>query len=435
MKINEYIKKGNYTEKVIQFGEGGFLRGFVDWIIKLTNDCTDFSAGVTVVQPIEFGMCDKLEEQDCVYTHVMRGMKNGVPTVEKEIIDVINRTVNPFKNYDEYLKLAENPDYRFIVSNTTESGIVFEETDKMENSPKVSFPGKVTLLLKKRFDLGLSGFIFLPCELIDKNGENLKKCILKYIDLWGLGEDFSKWVEEENVFCNTLVDRIVTGYPKDEDMGLPYEDNMVNTSELFHLWVIEGDKDALKEFPFEKAGLNIIVTDNLEMYRTRKVRILNGAHTSMIPYALLKGIETVGDCMKDKEMRKFLEACVFDEIIPTLDLPYDQLKEYADNVIERFENPFIKHLCASISLNSVSKFKVRVLPSLLEYIKRKNEMPRHLIFSFKKLIEFYKTDMVNDDPEVVEFMKNASIAEILKNEKLWGEDLSFLKDAVENATL
>ncbi len=435
MKINEYVKKGEFTEKIIQFGEGGFLRGFVDWIIKLTNDCTDFSAGVTVVQPIEFGMCDKLEEQDCIYTHVMRGIKDGVPTVDKKIIDVINRTVNPFKNYDEYLKLAENSDYRFIVSNTTESGIVFEETDKMKDSPKVSFPAKVTLLLKKRFDLGLSGFIFLPCELIDKNGENLKKCILKYIDLWGLGEDFKKWVEDENIFYNTLVDRIVTGYPKDEDMGLDYEDNMVNTSEIFHLWVIEGDRKILDEFPFDKANLNVIVTDNLEMYRTRKVRILNGAHTSMIPYALLSGIETVGDCMEDADMRKFLEACVYDEIIPTLDLPYSELKDYADNVIERFKNPFIKHLCASISLNSVSKFKVRVLPSLLEYIKRKNEMPRHLIFSLKKLIEFYKTDMVNDDPAVAEFMKNATVEEILKNEKLWGEDLSFLKDAVENATL
>ena len=200
MKINEYVKKGEFADKVIQFGEGGFLRGFVDWIIKLTNDCTDFSAGVTVVQPIEFGMCDKLEEQDCIYTHVMRGIKDGVPTVEKKIIDVIKRTVNPFRDYDEYLKLAENPDYRFIVSNTTESGIVFEETDKMEDSPKVSFPGKVTVLLKKRFDLGLPGFIFLPCELIDKNGENLKKCILKYIDLWGLGEEFKKWVEKENIF-------------------------------------------------------------------------------------------------------------------------------------------------------------------------------------------------------------------------------------------
>lgn len=435
MKINEYVKKGEFADKVIQFGEGGFLRGFVDWIIKLTNDCTDFSAGVTVVQPIEFGMCDNLEEQDCIYTHVMRGIKDGVPTVEKKIIDVINRTVNPFRDYDAYLKLAENPGYRFIVSNTTESGIVFEETDKMEDSPKVSFPGKVTVLLKKRFDLGLPGFIFLPCELIDKNGENLKKCILKYIDLWGLGEEFKKWVEKENIFYNTLVDRIVTGYPKDEDMGLPYEDNMVNTSEIFHLWVIEGDKKIVDEFPFDKANLNVIVTDNLEMYRTRKVRILNGAHTSMIPYALLNGLETVGDCMNDDNMRKFLESCVFDEIIPTLDLPYEELKDYADNVIERFKNPFIKHLCASISLNSVSKFKVRVLPSLLEYIKRKNEMPRHLIFSLKKLIEFYKTDMVNDDPAVAEFMKNATVEEILKNEKLWGEDLSFLKDAVENATL
>ncbi len=419
------------TEKIIQFGEGGFLRGFVDWIVQITNESTDFNAGVVVVQPIEKGMCDMLEAQNCVYTHVMRGMRNGNPTVDMKKIDCITRTVQPFKDYSSYLALAENPDFRFIVSNTTESGIVYDEKDLAENAPAVTFPAKVTLLLKRRFELGLDGFIFLPCELIDKNGENLKKCIVKYIELWGLGEDFAKWVEEENIFCNTLVDRIVTGYPRDEKIELGYEDNMVNTSELFHLWVIEGPKDICKEFPFDKTGLNIIVTDNLERYRTRKVRILNGAHTSMIPYALLEGIETVGDCMKDENMRSFAEKCVYDEIIPTLDLPYEELKDYADNVFERFCNPYIRHMCSSIALNSVSKFKVRVLPSILEYIKRKGEMPENLITSFAKLVEFYKTDMTDDAPEVCEFMKKSNVDEILANKSLWDEDLSFLAEKVK----
>lgn len=417
-------------ERVIQFGEGGFLRGFVDWILQITNEKTDFDGSVVVVQPIDKGMCDMLEAQDCVYTHVMRGLKDGVPTVDKKIIDVISRTVKPYDNWEAYLKLAEGKDFRFIVSNTTESGIAFNEDDKAENAPNVTFPAKVTLLLKKRFDLGLPGFVFLPCELINKNGETLKKYILQYADIWNLGEDFKAFVEKENTFCNTLVDRIVTGYPRDEKIDLGYTDNMLNTSELFHLWVIEGDSNWLNELPLDKTGLNIIFTDNLERYRTRKVRILNGAHTSMIPYAMLENIETVGNCMDDENMCAFVKKCVYDEIIPTLDLPKEELLDYADNVFERFRNPFIKHLCASISLNSVSKFKVRVLPSLLEYIKRTGKMPDYLLTSFAKLIEFYKTDMTNDDPEVTAFMKNASVKEILANTKLWDEDLSFLTEEV-----
>lgn len=424
------LKKVIRPERVIQFGEGGFLRGFVDWILQITNEVSDFNGSVVVVQPIQQGMCDMLESQDCVYTHVMRGLKDGVPTVDKKIIDVISRTVKPYSDWNAYLALAENPDFRFVVSNTTESGIAFCDTDTEASAPNVTFPAKVAILLKKRFDLGLRGFIFLPCELINKNGETLRQYILKYADLFGYGDDFKRFVENDNVFCNTLVDRIVTGYPRDEKIELGYTDNMLNTSELFHLWVIEGGNGITKEIPFDKTGLNIIFTDNLERYRTRKVRILNGAHTSMIPYAMLENIETVGDCMDDANMCDFVKHCVYDEIIPTLDLPKDELLSYANDVFERFRNPYIRHLCASISLNSVSKFKVRVLPSLLEYIKRTGKNPEYLLTSFAKLIEFYKTDMTNDDPEVTAFMKNASVKEILANTSLWDEDLSFLTDEV-----
>lgn len=424
------FEKVKRCEKIIQFGEGGFLRGFADWIIQLTDEKTDFNASVVVVQPIKNGMCDMLEAQNCVYTHVMRGIKNGVPTVEKKVIDVISRTVQPYKDFEEFLKLAENPDFEFVISNTTESGIVFDGNDFPDAVPEITFPAKVTLLLKRRFDLSLDGFTFLPCELIDKNGANLKKCILNYAEKWNFGADFVKWIEEKNVFCNTLVDRIVTGYPRGEKIDIGYEDNMLDTSEIFHLWVIEGPKDITEKFPFDKANLNIIVTDNLERYRTRKVRILNGAHTSMIPYALLSGIETVGDCMKDEKMSTFVKKCVYDEIIPTLDLPKEELTDYADNVFERFQNPYIRHMCSSIALNSVSKFKVRVLPSLLEYIKRMNKMPENLLLSFAKLIEFYKDGEPNDDEKVVEFMKNKPINEILANKDFWGEDLSFLADEI-----
>ena len=422
------FEKKQRTERIIQFGEGGFLRGFVDWMVQKVNEKSDFDGSVVVVQPIESGMCDMLTAQNCVYTHVIRGVEG----VDKTIVDVISRCVKPYEDFDAYLALADQPEMRFVVSNTTESGIVYSDEDKITDAPPKTFPAKVTLLLKRRFEKGLSGFIFLPCELIDRNGDNLKKCVLKYADLWNLGEDFKAWVEKENVFTNTLVDRINTGYPKGEDMGLGYEDNMVNTSEFFHLWVIETDFDIEAELPFSKADLNVIVTpDKLEMYRTRKVRILNGAHTSLVPYALLSGLDTVKSCIDDPAMNEHIRKCVFDEIIPTLDLPKDELLSYANSVIERFSNPYIKHYLSSIALNSVSKFKVRVLPSILEYIKRYNKMPETLLFAFAKLIEFYKTDMTNDAPEVVEFMKNNDTAAILANASLWGEDLSALVTEVE----
>ena len=253
------------TERVIQFGEGGFLRGFVDWMLQKMCDNGSFDGSVVVVQPIEQGMCDLLTSQNCLYTHVIRGVEG----VDKTLVDVISRCVKPYDNFEDYLALADQPDMRFVVSNTTEAGIVFSNEDKITDAPPKTFPAKVTLLLKRRFENKLPGFIFLPCELIDRNGDNLKKAILSYADLWSLGDGFKAWVEKENIFCNTLVDRINTGYPKDEDMGLGYEDKMVNTSEFFHLWVIETDADIEKELPFSKAGLNVIVTpDKLEMYRT-----------------------------------------------------------------------------------------------------------------------------------------------------------------------
>ena len=413
-------------EKVIQFVERGFLRGSAEKMIQIANDKADFDGNIVVVQPIENGMCDMLSAQGCVYTHVCRGVEG----VDIKKIDAISRCVKPYSDFDEYMALAENPDFRFIISNTTEAGICFEDTDKLIDRPAKTFPAKLTQLLKQRFDLGFDGFVFLPCELIDKNGENLKKCILRYADLWNLGNEFKLWIEKENIFCNTLVDRINTGYPKDEKIDVGFEDNMINTSEYFHLWVIEGYADLFKELPFDKCGLNVILTDNLEMYRTRKVRILNGAHTSLVPYAMLSGFDTVKSCVDDDKMSEHIRKCVYDEIIPTLDLPESELIEYADNVLTRFENPYIKHYLSSIALNSVSKFKVRVLPSILEYIKRYNKMPETLIFSFAKLIDFYRTDMTNDDVDVTAFMKTATVNEILSNAGLWGEDISFLTDEV-----
>ncbi len=422
------MQKVERPEKIIQFGEGGFLRGFVDWFVQNLNEKTDFNGNIVVVQPIEKGMCDTLTAQDCVYTHMMRGVEG----VEKTIVNSISRCVKPYEDFEAYLKLAENPDFRFIVSNTTESGIVFRPEDLQTDCPPATFPAKLTLLLKRRFDLKLPGFIFLPCELIENNGATLRSVILQYAELWHLGKPFMRFINEKNIFCNTLVDRINTGYPFEEKIDLGYEDKMLNTSEYFHLWVIEGPETVLKELPLDKANLNVILTENLEPYRTRKVRILNGAHTSFVPYAILNGFDTVKSCIDDKVMLTYIHSCIFDEIIPTLDLPKEELVEYAKKVLSRFANPYIHHMLSSIALNSVSKFKVRVLPSLIAYKERFHEMPVHLCFSLAQLINFYKSDSpaVQDAPEVVEYMRTAKALDILADVKLWGVDLSEYYDAI-----
>ena len=430
MSVISEHKKQARPIRVLQFGEGGFLRGFIDWMIKIMNDSTDFNSNVVVVQPIENGLCELLNSQNGLYTHVIRGSEGTKTT----LIDVIDTCINPYEDYSAYLDLAKNKDLRFIVSNTTEAGITFDDSDKFDGKLPKSFPAKLTVLMYERYKNNLNGFILLPCELIDRNGDKLKKTVLQYAKLWNLDDGFKAFIENDNVFCNTLVDRINTGYPKDEQIELGYEDKMLNTSEYFHLFVIETDYDLKKEMPFTKAGLNVIVTkDALERYRTRKVRILNGSHTSIVPYALLSGLETVGDCMENETIKNFLTKCLFEEIIPTLDLPEDELKSYAESVLVRFSNPYIKHYLMSIALNSVSKFVVRVLPSIKVYKERFNKYPPNLVFGFSKLIEFYKTGTPNDAVQVIEAIQKGSLSEILSNSSLWGEDLSDLEEDIINA--
>ncbi len=420
-------------ERVIQFGEGGFLRGFVDYFFQKLNDKGLFEGSAVVVQPIKTGMCDMLTAQNCEYNLFLRGVDNGKVVDEHTYIDVISRCINPYKDYEEYLSLAKNPDFRFIVSNTTEAGIVYEDDNKLSDAPANSFPAKLTALLYERFKAGLPGFIILSCELIDHNGEELLKCCKKYALKWELGEDFGLWLERENSFCSTLVDRIVTGFPRDEHKALEerigQSDNMMDTAEIFHLWVIQGNHE--DELPLQKAGFNVVWTDNVDPYKKRKVRILNGAHTSMVLAARLYGLETVGECMKDEKVSSLLRKSVFEEIIPTIGDTEDNRK-FGEAVFERFANPFIKHQLLSIALNSVSKFRARVLPTILEYKAKNGQYPKILSFSFAALIAFYKTDEANDSEEVVKFMKNASVADILKREDYWGEDLSDMYDIVNN---
>jgi tagaturonate reductase len=423
MKLNKEICKEykQYPEKVLQFGEGNFLRAFIDWQIDKMNKEADFNGSVVVVQPIEFGLVDKLNEQDGLYTLYLQGIKDGKAVKEHEVINSISRGLNPYTQYDEYLKIAESKDLRFVISNTTEAGIAFDENDKLEDTPQKTFPGKLAALLYHRFKAfngeKEKGLIIIPCELIDRNGEKLKAAILKYAELWNLQKDFINWINDANTFCCTLVDRIVPGYPRDnikeitEELG--YEDNLVDVGEQFHLWVIEGPQWIQNEFPTEKAGLNVKFVDDMTPYRTRKVRILNGAHTSLVPVAYLYGLDTVAQSVEDEVVGKFLRGVMYDEIIPTLNLPEDELKYFAGAVLERFLNPFVKHYLMSIALNSMSKFETRDLPSLLEYINRKNELPKKLVFSLAALIEFYKGKRgeedikLADDEDILDLYKNA----------------------------
>lgn len=423
---------GSRKETVIQFGEGGFLRGFVDYFFQKLKDQGMFDGSVVIVQPIERGMCDVLEQQNCEYNLFLRGIDDGKVVDEHTHIDIISRCVNPYEENEAYLALAENPDFRFIVSNTTEAGIQFVEDNRFEDAPAKSFPGKLTQLLYKRFKLGLKGFIILSCELIDHNGEELEKCCLQYADLWKLGEDFKTWLTAENDFCSTLVDRIVTGFPRDEHDALckriGEQDNMMDTAEIFHLWVIQGDHE--DELPLQKAGFHVVWTDNVDPYKKRKVRILNGAHTSMVLAARIYGLETVGECLKDEKVSALLKKCIFEEIIPTIGDTEDN-RQFGAAVLERFSNPFIKHLLLSIALNSVSKFKARVLPTILEYKEAKGTYPQGLTFSLAALIAFYRTDEANDDEAIMAFMKDAPVADILAKEEYWGQDLSGLLPLVQ----
>lgn len=423
------------TERVMQFGEGNFLRGFVDWMIDRLNKENGGDYGVVLVQPLDKGLVDMINEQDGLYSLYLRGLQKGERIEETRVVECVTRGINPFSDTEEFFDCAKNPDLRFIVSNTTEAGIEYKENQNPKDFAELTFPGRLTLFMKKRFDEGLKGFILLPCELIDKNGDCLKECVLKYSRDWGFGSEFEKWINEENHFTNTLVDRIVTGYPRDTaaemEKEFGYLDNVIDTAEIFHLWVIEGDKKCAEEIPFHKIGLNVLWTDDVTPYKKRKVRILNGAHTMMVLAAHLAGLETVKEAMDDELVYSFMKQGIFEEIIPTLDLPEEELTQFANDVIERFKNPFIKHYLLSIALNSVSKYKVRVLPSVLQYIKDKKSEPKRLVFSLAALIAFYRTDAANDDADVMKYMKTATAEDILSKTEYWGENLSFLLPSIE----
>ncbi|GAW94115.1 tagaturonate reductase [Calderihabitans maritimus] len=444
-------------ERVIQFGEGNFLRAFVDWMFHRLNKEGLFNGKVVVVQPIPRGLVSVLNEQDGLYTLFLRGIQNGWLVQEKEVISVISRGINPYEQWEEYLKCAENPEIRYVISNTTEAGIAYVPGENMDNCPS-SFPGKLTAYLYRRYQHFQGdpekGMVIIPCELIDRNGDNLKRIVLKISEEWKLPEGFNTWVKKHNYFLNTLVDRIVTGYPRDAEQiwqELGYQDKLLNTGEIFHLWVIEGDKRFSEELPFHKVGLNVLWVDDMTPYRTRKVRILNGAHTMTVPVAFLYGKDTVKDSVEDPLLGKFIRKGIFEEIVPTLDFPEEEIKEFARAVVERFQNPFIKHFLIDIALNSISKFKTRVLPSLLSYVREKNSIPKCMGLSLAALMAFYRGRVEDgmlvgkrkgeeyrfrDDLDVLEFFVTrwqqyecsgdvrSLVVDVLGSERLWGQELN-----------
>ncbi|MBP3772631.1 MAG: tagaturonate reductase [Treponema sp.] len=428
--IKDVVKTVKRPEKILQFGEGGFLRAFVDWQIDIVNEKTDFNGNIVIVQPLEKGMIDAMNAQDNLYTTVLRGMKDGKPTVETRAITSVSRSINPYTNYDDYIALASSPDLRFIVSNTTEAGIRFDtEIDgvpvTLDQKPQKNYPAKVTAFLYKRFQAfkgdTSKGLILIPCELSDQAGLNLRINILRYAEMWQLGPDFINWFDEACDVCSCLVDRIVPGYfpllAKEENgktqaenlcEKLGYEDKLLDSAELFHFWVIESKKSHEDELPLVKAGLQVKWVQNMDYYHTRKVRILNGAHTSSVLAAFLAGSNYVQDIVCSEKVgsgfntpnadaQKFMHDIIFNEIVPSIDGDQEDLKKYAQDVWTRFQNPFNPHRLIEISLNSVAKYWTRCLPSVLQSVKKNGSVPKLLGFSIAALIAFYNGTEIKEN--------------------------------------
>ncbi len=435
-------------ERIIQFGEGNFLRAFVDWIVSNMNEKTDFNSSVVVVQPIEKGMIDVLNQQDCLYHVNLQGLENGHAVNSFRMIDVISRALNPYRDFKAFLSLAEQPEMRFVISNTTEAGIAFDSSCMLDDKPASSYPGKLTQLLYHRYkffggDMS-KGLIIFPCELIFLNGHKLKETIYQYIELWNLGDDFKEWFEKACGVYATLVDRIVPGFPGKEidsiKKELGYDDNMVVRGETFHLWVIEAPQSVAKEFPADKAGLNVLFVPSEKPYHERKVTLLNGPHTVLSPVAFLSGIDIVREACRHEIVGKYVRMVMFDELMETLNLPREELKQFADNVLERFNNPFVDHQVTSIMLNSFPKYATRDLPGLKTFLERKGKLPKGLVLGLAAIIVYYRggkrfdgVDIIPDDSPAImqrltDLWKKGSIPQlvegVLGDTSIWNEDLN-----------
>jgi len=462
------LNRTNFTgrqhpTKIIQFGEGNFLRAFIDWQVDILNEKTDLNAGVTIVRPINTDFPPSLNTQDGLYTTIIRGLdEKGNKVKESRIIRSVNNEINIYQQYDEYLQLAHNLEIKFIFSNTTEAGISYHEGDKFDDRPQVSYPAKLTRLLYERFVAAKGdkekGFVLFPCELIDYNGDKLKELVFKYAQEWQLSTEFIEWLDSANTFCSTLVDRIVTGYPRGEaealEAELGYKDTFLDTAEHFYLFVIQGPKSIEKLLCLDQVNLNVLIVDDIKPYKERKVAILNGAHTALVPVAYLSNVNTVGEAMNDAELCEFVQHTVDKEIIPVLSLPKDELQQFADAVIKRFQNPFIQHQLLSISLNSMTKYRTRNLPQLLSYIEKFGKLPPHLTFALAALIAFYRGErdgqvipLQDDEIWLVNFKNwwqqvasgelslHQLVHNVLKQAEHWEQDLTQIPQLVDTVAV
>lgn len=452
-----------YPERIIQFGEGNFLRAFIDWQIDLLNEHTDLNAGVVIVRPIQSDFPPSLSIQDGLYTTIIRGLnEQGESVSDARLIRSVNREISVYDDYDAFLKLAHNPDMRFVFSNTTEAGISYHAGDKFDDAPAVSYPAKLTRLLFERFShfngAADKGWIIIPCELIDYNGDALRELVLRYAQEWALPAAFIRWLNDANSFCSTLVDRIVTGYPRDEvttlEAELGYHDGFLDTAEHFYLFVIQGPASLARELRLDKHPLNVLIVDDIKPYKERKVAILNGAHTALVPVAFLAGLDTVGEAMNDAEICAFVEKAIYQEIIPVLDLPRDELESFASAVTGRFRNPYIRHQLLSIALNGMTKYRTRILPQLLAGQKVTGQLPARLTFALAALIAFYRAERngdnypVQDDASWLEryqqlwaqhrdrqLSTRELVHSVLSVSEHWEQDLTQVSGLVDQVTL
>ena len=446
----------NAPEKVMQFGEGNFLRAFVDDFFDIANEKAGYNGKVVLVQPIAQGLTELINKQEGLYTLYLRGSEKGVKVDDKRVISAVSRCLNPYGEWDKVLEMAKSDDLEIIVSNTTEAGIVHDTESAFDQNPPVSFPAKLTRVLYERFTAGKPGIVMLSCELIDNNGKELLKCVNQYIDDWKLDDAFRRWVNEENIFCSTLVDRIVPGRIRDpkevEALAAAngYEDPLTDVGEVFGIWVIEGPDGLENRLPFKKAGVPVIVVPDVTPYKKRKVRILNGAHTGFVLGAYLAGYDIVRDCMHDETILGYMNKMLYDEVIPTLPLDRKDLEAFAQAVQDRFNNPFVNHELMSISLNSTSKWRARKMPTFLDYVKEKGILPACLTTSFAAYIAFYSNEIqeltekglicrrpkgneytVSDDRWVLEFYlahredsPEELVHAVMTNTDMWGQDLT-----------
>ncbi|MCW3785299.1 tagaturonate reductase [Plebeiibacterium sediminum] len=443
---NETVQaRKTYPVKILQFGEGNFLRAFVDWMIQQANNKIDYNAGVVIVQPLANGLVEMLKKQDCMYHVSLQGIKDGKPVEETELIECVMDAVNPYAEYAKYEEYFLSEDLEIVISNTTEAGISRIDDEDINALPPKSYPGKMTALLYKRYkkyagaaDKGLS---VICCELIDKNADILKEIVLELAEQNNLEADFINWLNSACTFSSTLVDRIVPGFPKDNikeiQAELGYEDNLVVVGEYFHLWAIEAGENVRSKFPMDSAGLNVVWLDDMKAFRDKKVRVLNGSHTALVPVGLLCGHETVKEAFDDETVSTYIKSMVAEEVLPNIEGDKEKLVAFADEILERFFNPYIRHFLKDISLNSLSKWVTRDFPTVKDTVASTGKLPKKVTFSLAALLVLYKPGNpigfeAKDTPELLEIINSVwasdssveeKVQSILSNDKIWGINL------------